>query len=109
MPLLSYQISFPGGDTSAVFNFEYRIPIVGPVAMSLFNDVGTVGITRQDQLQLNSTGLSNLQAAIPERPHQQLARVLSPARTSSCERSAGIEFVVRLPIINAPFRSLLVV
>ena len=30
-----YQISFPGGDTMGVANFEYRIPIFGPVTRCL--------------------------------------------------------------------------
>ena len=30
MTIPSYQLTFPGGDTSIVANFEYRIPIVGP-------------------------------------------------------------------------------
>ncbi len=32
IPSLSYQIAFPGGDTEALGNFEYRIPIVGRYA-----------------------------------------------------------------------------
>jgi outer membrane protein insertion porin family len=31
-----------GGDTRLLFNFEYRIPIAGPVALAAFADVGTV-------------------------------------------------------------------
>jgi len=103
MPLLSYQISFPGGDTSGVFNAEYRIPIVGPVAMSLFSDVGTVGAAREGQLQLNSTGLSALQAQFPNVPISN-SLALDPGTNFKFRGSAGIEFVVRLPIINAPFR-----
>ena len=48
---------FPGGDTSGVFNGEYRIPIVGPVSMSLFIDVGYRRDRANRQLQLNSSGL----------------------------------------------------
>ena len=103
LPMLAYQISFPGGDTSAVNNFEYRIPIVGPVAMSLFNDIGTVGIVRQDQLQLNSTGLSNLNTEFPGVPISNRLG-LESGTNFKLRASSGIEFVVRLPIINAPFR-----
>jgi outer membrane protein insertion porin family len=31
-----------GGDTQLLGNFEYRIPLIGPVSMALFADVGTV-------------------------------------------------------------------
>ncbi|MEP7341457.1 MAG: outer membrane protein assembly factor BamA [Acidobacteriota bacterium] len=31
-----------GGDTRLLFNFEYRIPIAGPVSLAAFTDVGTV-------------------------------------------------------------------
>jgi outer membrane protein insertion porin family len=31
-----------GGDTRLLFNFEYRIPLAGPVALAAFTDVGTV-------------------------------------------------------------------
>ena len=29
-----YQLIFPGGDTQGVANFEYRIPIFGPVILA---------------------------------------------------------------------------
>jgi outer membrane protein insertion porin family len=103
LPFLSYQISFPGGDTSGVFNFEYRIPIAGPVSFSLFNDIGTVGIARQDQLQLNSAGLSALNAQFPGVPISN-ALGLDSGTNWKLRADAGIEFVVHLPIINAPFR-----
>ena len=103
MPMLGYQISFPGGDTSGVFNAEYRIPIVGPASMSLFSDVGTVGAVRPSQLQLNSTGLSNLTAQFPGVPISN-SLGLDGGTNFKLRGSAGIEFVVHLPIINAPFR-----
>jgi len=103
MPLLSYQISFPGGDTSGIFNFEYRIPIAGPVSMSLFHDIGTVGIARQNQLQLDSVGLSALNAQFPN-ANISNTLALDPGTNWKLRASAGIEFVVHLPIINAPFR-----
>ncbi len=30
----SYQLTFPGGDTNVITNFEYRIPIFGPVVLA---------------------------------------------------------------------------
>ena len=40
LPVPAYQIISPGGDTHAIFNFEYRIPIVGPITMAPFFDAG---------------------------------------------------------------------
>ena len=40
--LFSRNYRFIGGDTEILGNFEYRIPIFGPVTMALFTDVGTV-------------------------------------------------------------------
>ena len=36
----AYQLILPGGDTAVVFNYEYRIPIVGPVTLAPFLDAG---------------------------------------------------------------------
>ena len=33
----TYQLIFPGGDTQGVGNFEYRIPIFGPVTLAAFS------------------------------------------------------------------------
>jgi outer membrane protein insertion porin family len=102
VPVLTYEPSFPGGDTSGVVNAEYRIPIVGPVSASAFFDAGEVGILRKDQLQLNSTGLSNINTSFPNFSNTSL--LIQPGTNFRLRSSAGIEFVVQLPIINAPFR-----
>ena len=34
-----------GGDTVGIFNFEYRIPIAGPLTMSGFYDMGMNRVT----------------------------------------------------------------
>ena len=65
IPTLSYQTSFPGGDTQLVGNFEYRIPIAPHVAMSIFGDAGAVGAVRQDQLQLNTLDYTTLVQQFP--------------------------------------------
>jgi outer membrane protein insertion porin family len=102
IPVLTFEPSFPGGDTSGVFNAEYRIPIVGPVTTAAFLDAGAVGILRQDQLQLNSSGLSNITSLFPNFTSNSL--LIHPGTNFKPRASAGIEFVVQLPIINAPFR-----
>ncbi len=103
IPTLSYQISFPGGDTSGVVNAEYRIPIAGPVSVSLFGDVGAVGALRTDQLQLNSAGFENLVSQFPGIPISSRLQ-MAPGTNFKMRTSTGIEFVIQLPIVNAPFR-----
>lgn len=39
---ISRNFQFIGGDTQLLGNFEYRIPIFGPVSLAAFADVGTV-------------------------------------------------------------------
>ena len=49
---------FIGGDTQILGNFEYRIPIFGPIAFAAFADVGTVFNLRKGSTQnLNSNFL----------------------------------------------------
>ena len=36
MQIPTYQFAYPGGDTNVVTNFEYRIPIFGPVVLAAF-------------------------------------------------------------------------
>src|SRR5262249_25641915 len=40
MNIPTYQLITPGGDFQSVGNFEYRIPIVGPVTLAIFADAG---------------------------------------------------------------------
>jgi outer membrane protein insertion porin family len=103
IPVLTYQPTFPGGDTSGIFNGEYRIPIVGPVSASAFMDVGAVGALKPNQLQLNASGLTNITAEFPNVAVSNSLRI-QPGTNFKLRSSAGVEFVVQLPIINAPFR-----
>jgi outer membrane protein insertion porin family len=103
VPTLAYTITFPGGDLQSVGNAEYRIPIIGPVSMSLFFDAGINGALRRGQLQLNPSGLQSLRTQFPG--------VTIPNNIPFAEKSnfklrtsTGIEFVVHLPVVNAPFR-----
>jgi len=103
VPTLNYQITFPGGDTQGVLNAEYRIPIAGPVTVALFSDLGTVGILKRNQLQLDSVGFSNLEAQFP---NSGISNRLPIAGDSNFKlrASTGVELVVNLPVLNAPFR-----
>jgi outer membrane protein insertion porin family len=104
VPTLGYTITFPGGDTEGIANFEYRIPIVGSYfSMDFFLDAGTVGAFRRNQLELNETGFEALQTAFPT---STLTRnlVFAPHSNFDLRSSTGIEFVINLPIVHAPFR-----
>jgi outer membrane protein insertion porin family len=103
VPVLLKSITFPGGDTQGVMNLEYRIPIAGPVAMSLFNDIGTVGVLRKGGLLLSSTGIDNINQLFPL-ANQQAQLQIAPGTNFKLRDSAGIEFIVNLPIVQAPFR-----
>src|SRR5260221_372673 len=102
-----YSLSFTGGpiggDTQGVMNLEYRIPIAGPVAMSLFNDIGTVGVLRKGGLLLSSTGIDNINNLFPL-ANQRAQLQIAPGTNFKLRDSAGIEFIVNLPIVQAPFR-----
>jgi outer membrane protein insertion porin family len=103
VPVLLKSITFPGGDTQGVINLEYRIPIAGPVAMSLFNDIGTVGVLRKGGLLLAPSGVDNINNLFPlANQHAQLQ--IAPGTNFKLRDSAGIEFIVNLPIVQAPFR-----
>ena len=111
IPVLTYSTTLPGGDLQGFGNVEYRVPIVGPVQAVLFFDGGTNGIIRRDGLQLNSAALNPDCTVIP----QSLTCAFPTAKLSAnlpivsgtnfrFRGSTGIEFVVRLPIVQAPFR-----
>jgi outer membrane protein insertion porin family len=103
IPTLSYQTSFPGGDTQAVANLEYRIPVAPHVSTSLFFDAGATGALRHDQLQLNSTDLTALQQQFPTIPISPTLQ-FQPGTNFKLRSTAGVEVVIQLPIVQAPFR-----
>jgi outer membrane protein insertion porin family len=103
VPVLSYQTSFPGGDTEAVVNLEYRIPIASHVSASLYTDIGATGALRHNQLQLNSSNLDALQQTFPNTPISPTLQ-FQPGTNFKLRSTAGVEVVVQLPIVQAPFR-----
>ena len=103
VPVLLYAATLPGGDTQASGNFEYSIPIVGPVISRFFFDGGTVGILRRDGLQLDPVGFSQLQTQFPG-ANLTNRLPISPGTNFRLRGSTGIEFSVQLPIVQAPFR-----
>jgi outer membrane protein insertion porin family len=57
---LNRDFRFIGGDTQLLGNFEYRIPIFGPVSLAAFADVGTVFNLRKTGIQtINSEFLDD--------------------------------------------------
>jgi len=103
VPLLTYTIVYPGGDTQIVGNAEYRIPLAGPVSMALFADAGVNGILRRSQLNLDPNGYDQLQSQFPNTSLSK-SIVLAPGSNFAPRTSTGVEFVVQLPIVQAPFR-----
>jgi outer membrane protein insertion porin family len=103
VPLLAYTIAFPGGDLESVGNFEYRIPIAGPVGMTLFADAGTTGIVNKDALRLDPSGVTYINQNFPLVNQQQQLQIASGTNFRP-RASTGIEFNVNIPIVQAPFR-----
>jgi outer membrane protein insertion porin family len=103
IPTLSYQTAFPGGDTQVVYNLEYRIPIAPHVSASLFGDAGASGSLQHDQLQLNTTDYTTLQQSFPVTSFSRELQYQA-GTNFKLRASAGVELVVQLPIVQAPFR-----
>jgi outer membrane protein insertion porin family len=102
MTVPAYTTIFPGGDTQGVFNFEYRIPIFGPVTLTPFFDAGLNRITRASQLGLNQGRVDTLNAIFPQSDFN--ARAVIAGATQAIRTSTGIELDVIMPVVNAPFR-----
>jgi outer membrane protein insertion porin family len=98
----SYQVTFPGGDTSVVGNFEYRIPIVGPVTLALFADAGIDKLILPSQLHLNPGRLTQLNEEFPEAGFTNQAYIQPGSQ--KLRTSTGVELQVLMPVVNAPFR-----
>lgn len=97
-----YQMVAPGGDTQVVTNFEYRIPIVGPVTLAAFFDAGIDKLTLTNQLRLNPDRISQLNSQFPEASFSGKA-IIAPG-TQALRSSTGFELQVLMPVVNAPFR-----
>jgi outer membrane protein insertion porin family len=88
-------IVYVGGDTQQIFNFEYRIPIAGPITLAPFLDAGNTWVTRSRDLTrtiIDSTGVRTIPANF------------LPGTNSGLRVSTGVELQVIMPVINAPFR-----
>ena len=77
-----------GGDSVAIFNFEYRVPIAGPLAMAAFYDTGITRALRKSSIggfETNSVDIIK-------------------GTNNKLRGSTGVEFQFTLPVVNAPFR-----
>jgi outer membrane protein insertion porin family len=97
-----YQLAFPGGDTHVVGNFEYRIPIFGPVILAIFGDAGINRILRPGQLTMDPSRIEYLNNEYPTAGFQGKA-IVYPG-TQAPRMSTGLELQVLLPVVQAPFR-----
>ena len=102
LPIPTYQLISPGGDTQSVFNFEYRIPIFGPVYLVPFVDIGMNKILLTNQLTVNPGQVASLNAQFPQAAFTN--KVLIAPGTQAVRMSTGLELQVTLPIVQAPFR-----
>jgi outer membrane protein insertion porin family len=120
VPIPVYGIASIGGDTNFTTNAEYRIPIAGPVTVSLFDDFGIDTALNKGQLKQSPEGFASLTAPLYGCPvynngscqggipgsqvgFKQDIRTISG--TNFVPRmSLGGEISVIMPIVNAPFR-----
>jgi outer membrane protein insertion porin family len=102
MTIPTYQLTFPGGDTNVVTNFEYRIPIVGPVVLAAFVDAGIDKLSLPSQLKLNPGRIDQLNNQFPTADFTGKAYI-APG-TQKIRVSTGLELQVLMPVVNAPFR-----
>ncbi len=101
-PILAFTAGFPGGDAQSIGNFEYRIPIAGPVSLSYFVDAGINSVLRRNQLQITPQLAEQLGTQFGTTVPTQLRLV--PGTNFKVRVSTGLELVVTLPIFNVPFR-----
>jgi len=97
-----YQLTQAGGDTQWVYNFEYRIPIAGPLTIAGFFDIGANLILRENQLTMSASRVSELNSQFPQAGFQ--GRAIVAKELQKTRASTGIEFQVMMPVVNAPFR-----
>lgn len=97
-----YQIIYPGGDTQGVGNFEYRIPIFGPVVLAAFADIGVNRISQANGLNLNPGRISQLNGLFPQAGFENKAFLID--FTQKPRMSTGLEVQIMMPVVNAPFR-----
>ena len=97
-----FRLNFPGGDTRMVYNLEYRIPLMGPVTLAPFFDIGFNKILLKNQVRLNEGRVAQLNAQFPQAGFER--RIQTIPETQKVRASTGVELQVMMPVVNAPFR-----
>lgn len=97
-----YQLTFPGGDTQGIANFEYRIPIFGPVTLAAFFDAGLNKVTFRNQLKMNMERVNQLNGLYPSAGFTN--QIFIAPGTEQLRTSTGLEMQIMMPVVNAPFR-----
>jgi outer membrane protein insertion porin family len=106
IPYYQSYITPVGGDTQLIYNLEYRIPIVGPVTLAPFIDVGRAWVSNANQLKIAEGAVTNLYklengAFVPLQGGETIQIIPG---TSKFRASTGLEVQVIMPVVNAPFR-----
>ena len=118
VPIPVNNITLPGGDTSFISNFEYRIKIVGPVVLAPFADFGMDFVSLDSQLKIAPDAVTQLNNTIFGCPGIGASFQCSggstipfsanlkpvPGTNFVPRMSTGIELQVLLPIVQQPFR-----
>jgi outer membrane protein insertion porin family len=99
LPVPGYRLFSVGGDTNVVTNFEYRIPIHGPVTLVLFADAGVNRVTFPNQLRLNVEPLTEEFPEAGFTGHVSIEHGMQNIRTST-----GPELEALVPKVNVPVR-----
>ena len=100
-----YTPIYPGGDTEIITNFEYRVPIAGPVTLAAFVDAGSAFVLRTNQLQIDTSipTLQQLSIGVPLLPACPPGFESSRTTNFRPRSSTGLDLTVILPVVNAPF------
>jgi outer membrane protein insertion porin family len=77
-----------GGDTVGILNFEYRIPIAGPLSLAAFYDLGLSHASREQSI--GNFGASTVD--------------IIKSTNNTLRGSTGVEVQFIMPVVNAPFR-----
>jgi outer membrane protein insertion porin family len=77
-----------GGDTTGILNFEYRIPIAGPLSVAAFYDTGISHVSRTQSL--GNFGASRID--------------IVDSTNNAFRSSTGLEVQFILPVVSAPIR-----
>jgi outer membrane protein insertion porin family len=120
VPLPVYGIASIGGDTQLTTNLEYRIPIVGSLMVSVYDDFGMDVVTSRHQLMQSPEGFASLtsqlygcplynngtcEGGIPGTQVGFLRDIRPVEGTNLVPRmSLGPEISMLMPIVNAPIR-----